>query len=251
MTDEHLQLLVDLHKRSYRQGPGSSAATQLALNFAKLPDNKPLTIADIGSGTGASSLFLAKKLEANVIAVDFLQEFLDELIVKAKKEKLDDKISTLMSSMKDLPFSDEEFDVIWSEGAIYNMGFSEGTSYWKRFLKTGGKLVVSEITWLTNDRPEELTKYWKNEYPEIDTASSKIKILEQNGYTLEAYFYLPAECWIENYYGSMSKNFDNFLESSKNKELAKQIINQERTEISFYEKYQNYYSYGVYVAKKL
>jgi ubiquinone/menaquinone biosynthesis C-methylase UbiE len=251
MTDEHLQLLVDLHKRSYRQGPGSSAATQLALNLAKLPNDKPLAIADIGSGTGASSLFLAEKLRARVIAVDFLQEFLDELVVKAKKEKLDEKISVLMSSMEDLPFSGGEFDVIWSEGAIYNMGFSEGISYWKRFLKPGGKLVVSEITWLTNDRPEELTEYWKNEYPQVDTASSKIKVLEQNGYTPEAYFYLPTECWIENYYRPMSKNFDDFLESSKNKELAKLIIDQERTEISFYEKYKNYYSYGVYVAKKL
>jgi ubiquinone/menaquinone biosynthesis C-methylase UbiE len=251
MTDEHLQLIIDLHKRSYRQGPGSSSATQLALNLANLPSDKPLTIVDIGSGTGASSLLLAEKLNAKVIAVDFLQDFLDELIVKAKTEKLDDKISTLMSSMDDLPFSDKELDVIWSEGAIYNMGFSEGISYWRRFLKPGGKLVVSEITWLTNDRPEELTKYWKNEYPQIDTASSKLKILEQNGYTPEAYFYLPTECWIENYYSPMSKIFDDFLESSENKELAKQIINQERLEISFYEKYKNYYSYGVYIAQKI
>ncbi|MCB0370112.1 MAG: class I SAM-dependent methyltransferase [Bdellovibrionales bacterium] len=251
MTDEHLQLLVDLHKRSYRQGPGSSSATHLALNLAKLPSDKPLKIADIGSGTGASSLFLAEKLNAKVIAVDFLQEFLDELIIKAKKENLVDKISTLMSTMEDLPFSEKEFDVIWSEGAIYNMGFSEGISYWKRFLKPGGKLVVSEITWITNDRPEELTKYWENEYPQVDTASSKMKLLEQNGYTPEAYFYLPTDCWIENYYGPLSKNFDDFLEGSNNKELAKQIIERERTEITFYEKYKDYYSYGVYIAKKL
>jgi hypothetical protein len=36
-------------------------------------------------------------------------------------------------------------------------------------------MVISEITWLTADRPSGLQEYWKNEYPEIDMASSKIE----------------------------------------------------------------------------
>ena len=49
-------------------------------------------------------------------------------------------------SLVNLPFGYEGYDVIWSEGAIYNIGFEKGVKDWKRFLKTGGMMVVSEIT---------------------------------------------------------------------------------------------------------
>jgi len=37
--------------------------------------------------------------------------------------------------MDDLPFQDEELDLIWSEGAIYNIGFERGLIEWRKFLK--------------------------------------------------------------------------------------------------------------------
>jgi ubiquinone/menaquinone biosynthesis C-methylase UbiE len=96
-----------------------------------------------------------------------------------------------------LPFNDEEYDVIWSEGAIYNIGFEKGVKDWKRFLKTGGMMVVSEITWLTAERPSELQEYWKNEYPEIDTASSKIEFWKITAIPrLPTLFYRSIAGWI-------------------------------------------------------
>jgi SAM-dependent methyltransferase len=62
------------------------------------------------------------------------------------------KITTLEKSMDALDFDDETFDIIWSEGAIYIMGFETGVKQWRNFLKPGGYLAVSEITWLTNKR---------------------------------------------------------------------------------------------------
>jgi hypothetical protein len=152
--------------------------------------------------------------------------------------------------MDSLPFSEKEYDVIWSEGAIYNMGFENGVSYWKHFLKPGGKLVVSEITWLTSARPAELQEYWEYEYPEIDTASSKIRILERHGYTSVKNFILPKHCWIENYYRPMQNSFADFLQRNGQSKQAHAIVNAEKKEIGLYEKYHNYYSYGFYIARK-
>jgi len=129
---------------------------------------------------------------------------------------LADKVTTLCCSMDNLPSGDEEYDVIWSEGAIYNIGFEKGVKDWKRFLKTGGMMVVSEITWLTTDRPSELQEYWQNEYPEIDTASSRIEIMENNGYSPVAYFVLPEHCWVDNYYRPMQDSFEAFLKRNGN-----------------------------------
>jgi ubiquinone/menaquinone biosynthesis C-methylase UbiE len=81
---DDFQHLIDLHKQGYRQGPGGNKETELAIRLAGIDRNPGLKIADIGCGTGASTLLLAKHLNAEIIAVDFLQEFLDDLNEKAK-----------------------------------------------------------------------------------------------------------------------------------------------------------------------
>ena len=248
---EDYQLLIDLHKRANRQGPGGDAETAMAVEMAMLDRSSPLKIADIGCGTGASALLLAQRLQARITAVDFLQDFLDVLEARAEETGLAEKIAALCCSMDNLSFGDEEFDVIWSEGAIYNIGFEKGVKDWKPYLKAGGLLVVSEITWITGSRPPELQKYWGGEYPEIDVASSKMGILEQNGYSPIAYFILPEHCWLENYYRPMQDGFKDFLDRNGNSEEARAIVAAENREIQLYEKYKAYYSYGVYIARKM
>ena len=221
------------------------------MELAGLDRSRPLKIADIGCGTGVSTILLAKELETKITAVDFLPEFLEELQIRARSNGVAEQITTLNCSMDTLPFSDEEYDVIWSEGAIYNMGFEAGVAAWRRFLKPGGKLIVSEITWLRATRPAELQSYWDEEYPEVNVASAKIGILERHGYIPKAYFFLPPHCWLENYYRPMQDQFDAFLKRHGQSKQAKTIVDSEKHEITLYEKYCDYYSYGVYIAKKV
>lgn len=249
MEDYHL--LIDLHKGANRQGPGGDAETEKALGLAMVDRAAPLKIADIGCGTGASTLLLARLVNAQITAVDFLQDFLEVLEGRAKHMGLSEKITTLACSMDDLPFRDEEYDVIWSEGAIYNIGFERGVKDWRRYLKAGGLLVVSEITWITGSRPSELQKYWEGEYPEIDTASSKIAVLEKNGYSPIGYFVLPEYCWLDNYYRPIQDSFKDFLNRNSNSEGAHAVVEAEKREIELYEKYKTHYSYGVYIARKV
>lgn len=243
-------LLIDLHKQGHRQGPGGDAETELAIKLAMIDQTAPLKIADIGCGTGASTLVLARLLNAQITAVDFLQDFIDVLMNRAQSNGVDEKITPLCASMEQLPFEDEEFDVIWSEGAIYNIGFEKGVAEWRRFLKSGGLLVASEITWLTDTRPAELQKHWDSEYPEIDVASAKIRILEKHGYSPIGYFVLPEHCWLDEYYRPMQARFENFLNRNGNSEEAREIVAAEQREIDLYETYKAYISYGVYVARK-
>jgi ubiquinone/menaquinone biosynthesis C-methylase UbiE len=245
------KLLIDLHKQGQRQGPGGDGETEQALNLAMVDRTAPLKVADIGCGTGASTLVLAQLLNARITAVDFLQDFLDVLEEKAESMGVAERISTLACSMDKLPFADEELDVMWSEGAIYNIGFEKGVADWRRYLKTGGLLVASEITWLTDFRPPELQNYWDGEYPEINLASAKIRVLEKHDYTPIGYFVLPEHCWLENYYRPMRNSFKNFLNRNGNSEEARAIVEAENREIELYEKYKTHYSYGVYIARKL
>lgn len=62
--------------------------------------------------------------------------------------------------MDNLPFQDEELDLIWSEGAIYNIGFERGMYEWNRFLKKNGFIAVTEASWFTPERPAEIEDFW-------------------------------------------------------------------------------------------
>lgn len=247
--DEY-QLLGDLHKLAKRQGPGGDAETDQAIALARLDRTAPLKIADIGCGTGGPTLQLARSLNAKITAIDFLPDFIEQLKANAAQAGLLDKLDPQVASMENLPLKDGEYDVIWSEGAIYNIGFEQGIRTWRRFLKPGGRLVVSEITWTTHDRPAELEAYWKTAYPEIDTAAGKIKILEAGGYSPIGYFVLPEYCWLENYYRPLQSRFAEFLARHGHRAAAKAIVDAEQEEITLYEKYKAYYSYGVYIAVK-
>lgn len=243
-------LLIDLHKGNKRQGPGGDVQTRLALELSGLDRSKPLIIADVGCGTGSSTVMLAENLNASIVAIDLFESFLDVLSEEAQKRGIADKIKTLACSMEDLPFDEQSLDAIWAEGAIYNMGFERGVEYFKRFLKPGGILAASEITWLTEERPEEIQRHWDAEYPEIATVSDKVKILEQHGYSLKGYFPLPSSSWLDNYYVPLENTFAGFL-SKHDSDDARVIVDAEHSEIALYRRYSAYYSYGFYIAQKV
>lgn len=246
-----IQLLVDFHSDAKRQGPGSDTDTIQALELLHLSLDKKLKILDIGCGTGAQTMVLAKRLNAEIVAVDLFPEFLSQLNTQAQELGLEKKITTLEESMENLSFESGCFDLIWSEGAIYNIGFEEGIKNWQKFLKIGGYIALSEITYTTNQRPKELEEHWQNEYPQIDTASKKIQILEENGFSPVGYFYLPESSWMENYYLPIEDRLNTFLEKHNHSKMAKEIVEQVRNEIALYRKYKSYYSYGFYLAKKV
>lgn len=247
----NVDFLIDLHKGNKRQGPGSDEHTKQALHLAGLlGGGRGLQVADLGCGTGAPTLILAACLKARIIAVDLFQDFLDVLDDSAKAQGLSDQITTHLGSMEALPFAEGHFDVIWAEGSIYNMGFERGVRDLRPFLKSGGILAVSELTWLTHERPQEIQQHWDSEYPEIATASEKICCLERQGFLLKGYFPLPQHCWTENYYRPLATACDRFLARHESG-AARAIVEAEKSEIALYEKYSRYYSYGFYIAQKL
>lgn len=247
---DDLQLLIDFHISAQRQGPGGDNETLRALELAGINRHKELAVADIGCGTGASTICLARTLNARITAIDLIPDFLQVLQHKADKEGLSGRIQTLAASMDELPLADGAFDLLWSEGAIYNIGFRNGIESWKGFLKPGGILVVSEITWTTALRPAEIEDYWEREYPEIATASAKIGQLESAGYTPIGYFPLPENCWLDNYYEPLRARYQDFLQRHRHCPEAVALVQAEEKEIKLYEKYKPFYSYGVYCAQR-
>ena len=152
--------------------------------------------------------------------------------------------------MDALPFQEEELDLIWSEGAIYNIGFERGMNEWNKFLKKNGFIAVTEASWFTPERPSEIDDFWMANYPEIDTIPRKIAQMEQAGYIPTAHFILPENCWTEHFYAPQFPVQEAFLKEYAGNEAAADLIAGQRHEESLYNKYKEYYGYVFYIGQK-
>lgn len=243
-----LELIIEYHKDNERQGPGSEEATLKALSYIPYLNEKT-KILDIGCGTGGQTITLAKNTAAHITAVDMLPQFLEKLMKKAKANNLADRIAAKEMLMDNLIFEDNSFDVIWSEGAIYNIGFEKGLSLWRKYLKDAGYIAVSEISWLTDTRPVEIEQYWVSAYSEIDTVENKLAVIEKCGYAIVSHFALDDKCWLD-YYQPLLENAEAFLKRYDYADEVKEIIEAGKIEADLYNRFKDYYSYVFYIAKK-
>lgn len=132
--DFDFKLICEYFSSVKRQGPGSSEATSRALSFIDGLDERSC-IVDIGCGTGTPTTTLAKKTKGEIIGVDLFPEFIDIFNERFRRLGLGKRVRGIVGSMDKLPFEKEKFDLIWSEGSIYNIGFEKGLKSWKKFLK--------------------------------------------------------------------------------------------------------------------
>jgi len=249
-----LELITDLYRGLTRLGPGSEAATRQALALAEaagLPSATPLQITDLGCGTGAATWVLAQALTGTITAIDQLPAFLNALEARRPEAPLLASMETCAADFLQLPFPQESLDLIWSEGAIYNLGFSAGLAAWRPFLKPGGFLAVSELTWLTAQRAAPLEAFWNKAYPEVATASAKLAILEQQGFRPLGYFPLPSACWLEGFYEPLEACLPAFLARQGSSPEAKALAQEVREEAALYRRYGDQVGYGFYVAQRL
>jgi SAM-dependent methyltransferase len=242
-------LICEYFSSLERQGPGSPEVTTKALSFI---DNltKKSFIADIGCGTGGQTMVLAQQSSGYITGIDLFPTFIDLFNINARKLSLQDRIKGIVGSMDKLPFKKDELDLIWSEGAIYNIGFERGLNEWRKFLKKGGYIAVSEVSWFTEERPVEIETFWKDAYSEIDTIPNKVAKLQKAGYMPVATFILPENCWTEHFYAPQVTAQDIFLKKYSGNKTAEEFIASERHEAQLYYKYKEYYGYVFYIGKK-
>jgi len=150
-----VNLICDFFLNTNRQGPGSPEATLKALSFINNLTVQSL-IADLGCGTGGQTMVLAQHTPGSITGLDFFPEFIECFNRNAEKLNLQDRVKGVVGSMDALSFEKESLDLIWSEGAIYNIGFERGLNEWRNYLKPGGYLAVSESVWFTDHRPAEI-----------------------------------------------------------------------------------------------
>lgn len=228
-----------------RAGPGSDELTRRA--FEMIPSfPKGPRVLDVGCGPGRQAVELLRSGAGTVVALDFLPEMIERVIAEAESEGVSDHLETVVQDMREMTFPASSFDVIWSEGAIYNLGFEIGLKKFKELIRPGGYVAVSEPVWLKPNPPSEVVDFWQ-EYPEIDTVAAKLETIKRNGYTVLGHFVLPASAWTDQYYDPMEERMAEKVKDWRGIPEAQAILSEARNEISLFRRHSDYFSYAFFV----
>lgn len=242
-----LDVLYELFDGLPRQGPGSSAATRRAWEFLDAVPSCP-TVLDIGCGCGMQTLELARLIgDGRIVALDNHQPYLDILNQRAATEHLAERIETVNCSMDAMTFAPGTFDVMWSEGAIYIVGFEQGLAMCQPLLKPGGYLVVSHITWFTTEPAPEIVQFWREEQVDFHTEEETVQRIEQAGYRCLAHFRLPQEAWWDDFYLLQEEKIATLQQKYHDDAERLAVVTSLQREIDLYRAYAHQYGYVFYV----
>lgn len=242
------KVFLELQLGLPRNGPGSRASTEAAFAMLPaLPENPE--IADLGCGQGASAFELLRLTDGRVTAVDLFEPFLDKLSARAEREGVSEaRLVVTRGDMEALTFKDASLDLIWSEGAIYLLGFEHGLESWRRFVKPGGFVAVSECTWLTATPSGAARDFWDAAYPTMGTIASNCEAIARADYELIGTRVLPPEDWWTEYYTPMRARIAEMR--AQYGEEVESVLSESEAEIALFENNPGQYSYVFYVMRK-
>jgi trans-aconitate methyltransferase len=227
-------------------GPGGDTHTLHVLHH--LPRRQFQVIVDAGCGTGRQTMVLAKELGTLVHAVDSHDPFLSDLTRRAREARLEHLVQTHCMDMKDIPGAFPHIDLLWSEGAAYNIGLANALTTWASAIQTDGFVVVSELSWLRDQVPDAAREFFLTGYPDMQSVQQNLRLAENAGYEVLTTHTLPKEAWVEDYYEVLKPRAEALVDhpDSSVRAFAAETVK----EIEMFECAEGNYGYVFYVLQR-
>jgi serine/threonine-protein kinase HipA len=244
--DRYVKALIELHSGLDRQGPGDNDFSKFIIEQipALPPDPR---IADLGCGAGAGTLILAENFHSRIKAVDFSREFLDQLSARARQKGLEDCIEIIECDIGNLGWGAGTLDLIWSEGAAYNITFKGALDAWRPLLADNGIAVISEMNYFSANVSGTVTEFMQNAYPGIKTESGNVDLINASGFEVLGVHRLPSKAWWDNYYEPLREKI-NTIESPGDS-VIQSVISETLEEMELFKQYGDEYGYTYYVMR--
>ena len=245
----HRSLFFSVHQNLPREAPGSDAVTLRALSMTNVPHGA--RVLDIGCGTGPHTHLLAKALpDARVTGLDAHPPYLEALRTRVENTPEAGRIDTVQGDMRALPFPDAHFDLLWCEAAVYLMGFELALDAWRRVLRPGGWLAVSDLVWLQDERPQHVVDYW-TEYPDMTTLPRRLAQIADAGYHCAGHFVLPDSAWMDDYYTPMQARIESLKAAHAADPEAQAVLAECAEEIRVFRTSGGSYGYAFFIMQKV
>ena len=248
-TPRFWQLFFEVFETLPRQGPGNRACTARAL--ALCHDLPPLpAVIDLGCGVGGQTLHLAELTSGMIVAVDSHPPSIERLRATVAERGLSQRISPVVGDMANLEQLPESFDLVWSEGALYNIGIENALRIYHGLLRPGGYFAFSDVVWRKENPPPEVKASFED-YPDMGGILDVLAMVEKSDFSLVGHFTLPYQAWWDDFYTPMERCIEGLRGRYTEDDEALAVLDQLAQKPEMHRKHSDYYAYEFFVTRRL
>lgn len=136
-TTRFWEVFFEIYEALPRQGPGSRACAAMALGLCQDLPSSP-EVSDLGCGTGGQTLHLAGLTSGSIVAMDSHAPSIERLRATVVERGVSHRVWPTVGDLAHPDQPLESFDLIWSEGALYNIGIENALPVCRSLLRPGG-----------------------------------------------------------------------------------------------------------------
>ncbi len=243
------EIFFELYESLPRQGPGNRECTARALHLCTGLPRAP-RIADLGCGVGGQTLHLADLTTGSILAVDNHAPSIERLRATLAARGLSQRVQAQVGDMAYLALPPKGFDLVWSEGALYNIGIGNAMGVCHDLLRPGGYLAFTDAVWRKEDPPPEVKASFDLDYPTMGKAADVVRAIQLGGFAFLHRFTLPDEAWWDDFYSPMEQRIMELRSKYGTDAEALAALGQLAREPEMHRNHSDCYAYEFFVARR-
>lgn len=243
------EIFFEVYEALPRQGPGSRDCAARALRLCGGLHRSPAVL-DLGCGVGGQTLQLAELTSGSIIAIDSHAPSIERLKETLAARGLSQRVQAHVGDMAHPEQLPDSFDLIWSEGALYNIGLGNALRVCHGLLRPGGYLAFTDAVWRKENPPPEVKASFDLDYPTMGTATDVVTAIQQGGFEFFGRFTLPDDAWWDDFYSPMEHRIKELRGKYDSDADALAILDQLSQEPEMHRRYSDYYAYEFFVARR-
>jgi len=244
------QIFFEVFEALPRQGPGSRACAARALALCRGLPPSPAVL-DLGCGVGGQTLHLAELTSGAIVAVDSHAPSLARLRAAVAGRGLSPRVFPVVGDLANLGLRPGSFDLVWSEGALYNIGLETALSLCRALLRPGGCLAFTDAVWRQENPPPEVKASFEPDYPGMGRVPDVLAAIERCGFSLIGHFTLPDEAWWDDFYTPMQRRLEELRGRHADDGDALAVLDQLAQEPEMHRRYSDYYAYEFFAVRRV
>ena len=249
LTPRFWEVFFEVYEALPRQGPGNRACAARALGLCRDLPSAPAVL-DLGCGVGGQTIHLAELTFGSIVAVDSHAPSIERLGRTLAERDLAHRVQPMVGDMAHPTLVRGSFDLIWSEGALYNIGIENALRICLSLLRPGGYLAFTDAVWRKEDPPPEVRASFDLDYPGMGWTPDILAVIESSGLELIGHFTLPDEAWWDDYYAPMQRRIQELRGKYAADGQALAVLDQLAREPELYRLHSEYFGYEFFVTRR-
>lgn len=242
-------IFFEVYEALPRQGPGNRDGAARALALCRDLPARP-SVLDLGCGVGGQTLHLAELTSGSIVAVDKHIPCIGRLNATLAARGLTQRVRPLIADMAATGLPPASFDLIWSEGALYNLGIGPALGICRGLLRPGGYLAFTDAVWRKKNPPGEVLAAFEADYPAMGFTGDILTLIARTGFELLGHFTLPDEAWWDDFYTPMQTRVQELRGKYAGDGEALSTLDEIDREPELHRMHSDYYAYEFFVARQ-